>query len=553
MYTLVKLKLNQRQLCDLELLSNSAFAPLTGFMNKSDYQSVLNNMRLVSGEIWPMPIMLDISEQLAESIKTEKTLLLCDEEGTPLAELNIGDIWLPNKHEEALKVFGTDDCLHAGINYLLNHTQPYYLSGEIKVLKNIEHFDYANLYYSPSQLKHYFKTQDWTRIIGFQTRNPMHRAHVELTKRAAKLLDAHVLIHPVVGMTKPGDIDHYTRVRCYQKLLKRYPSNLAMLSLLPLAMRMGGPREALWHALIRKNYGCTHFIIGRDHAGPGNDQNGKAFYDPYAAQELVRQYENEIGITMVPFQEMVFIKEIAQYKPIDEVKNNETPLRISGTEFRNSLRNNKEIPEWFSYPEIIDELRKTIPPPNKQGITIFFTGLSGAGKSTLAKALQARLLAMIDRPVSLLDGDLVRNHLSSELGFSKEHRDLNIKRIGYVASEITKHHGIVLCAPIAPYSRTRDSVRTMVSKHGLFIEIHVSTSLEACEKRDTKGLYKQARLGHLKGFTGIDDPYEIPAHPELTLDTENHSVSELINVIIEYLQEKECIPHTQKQTEPEMV
>jgi sulfate adenylyltransferase len=347
----------------------------------------------------------------------------------------------------------------------------------------------------------------------------MHRAHQELTFRAAQLAEANLLLHPVVGMTKPGDVDHYSRVRCYEQLLNHYPEQTTTLSLLSLAMRMAGPREALWHAIIRKNHGCSHFIVGRDHAGPGDNSQGQPFYGPYDAQELVAAHQEELGIQMVPFQEMVYVRERAEYVAINEVHTGETVLNISGTEFRRRLQEGLEVPEWFSYPAVITELRKTYPPRHKQGFTVFFTGLSGAGKSTIANALQVKLLELGGRSVTLLDGDIVRKHLSSELGFSREHRNINILRIGFVASEISKNGGIAICAPIAPYAVARQEVREMISAVGGFLEVYVATTLEVCEQRDRKGLYARARAGLIKEFTGISDPYEVPENPELALDT----------------------------------
>ncbi|MEO1576494.1 MAG: bifunctional sulfate adenylyltransferase/adenylylsulfate kinase, partial [Pseudomonadota bacterium] len=354
---------------------------------------------------------------------------------------------------------------------------------------------------------------------AFQTRNPMHRAHQELTFRAAKQVEANLLIQPVVGMTKPGDIDHFTRVRCYEHVLEQYPEQTTQLSLLNLAMRMGGPREALWHAIIRKNYGCTHFIVGRDHAGPGNDSQGNPFYGPYEAQDLFREHEEELDITMVPFKMMVYVENKAEYMPADDTGPTDKVLNLSGTEFRRRLREGLEIPEWFSYPKVVAELRRSHPPKHQQGFTVFFTGLSGSGKSTVANALMVKLLEEGSRPVTLLDGDVVRKNLSSELTFSKEHRDLNIQRIGYVASEITKNGGIAICAPIAPYSATRQQVRETIEPLGGFIETHVATPIEVCEQRDRKGLYAKARAGLIKGFTGIDDPYEAPTNAEVVIDT----------------------------------
>lgn len=532
---LLSLALTPRQICDLELLGNGGFAPLKGFLCQKDYQSVLDNMRLSTGEVWPMPITLDVTEAFAGKVSTGDEIELRDQEGVVLATMTVEDKWQPNKAEEAEKVFGKNDQAHPAVHYLMNQAGSVYMGGAIKLKELPSHYDFTHLRRTPAELKNYFKQNGWNKVVAFQTRNPMHRAHQQLTINAANELGAQVLIHPVVGMTKPGDIDYYTRVRCYEKILKQYPGNSVTLSLLPIAMRMAGPREALWHALIRKNYGCTHFIVGRDHAGPGKDSNGQPFYDPYAAQEVVAKYQEEIGIEMVPFKEMVYVKDTKAYMPADKVTDPEQIARISGTEFRRRLRADIEIPEWFSFPEVIDELKRTIPPKDKQGFTVFFTGLSGAGKSTIAKALITKLLEIGGRSVTLLDGDLVRKHLSSELGFSKEHRDLNITRIGYVASEITKHHGIAICAPIAPYQQTRRTVRDMISQYGTFIEVHVATPLSECENRDPKGLYKKARAGEIKGFTGIDDPYEVPEHAEIVLDTSGQTVTSQVEKVMAYL------------------
>lgn len=524
--------LSDREICDLELILSGGFAPLDSFMSRADYESVLNTMRLSSGQLWPMPIILSISQSDAENLATGQDLVLRDHEGYPLAILTITEMWQPDKKHEAEAVFGTLDTAHPAVDYLMHQMGDVYVGGTLQKLREPRHYDFTELRCSPSELKTYFAEQGFDKVVAFQTRNPMHRAHFELTWRAAKDNNAHLLLHPVVGVTKPGDIDYFTRVRCYKQIMTYYPEGQATLSLLPLAMRMGGPREALWHALIRKNHGCTHFIIGRDHAGPGKDSNGQPFYDPYGAQDLVRQHESEIGITMVPFKEMVYVKNKACYQAADQLAENDEALRISGTEFRDRLRNDKPIPEWFSYPEVLNELRKSYPPKHKQGFMLFFTGLSGAGKSTLANAIMLKLMELDHRPVTLLDGDIVRLNLSQELGFSKEHRDINIRRIGFVASQIVKCGGIAISAAIAPYASVRDEVRKMVEPYGTFIEIHVATSLETCEERDVKGLYKKARAGIIKGFTGIDDPYEAPEHAEVVVDGGSVSIHEGIQAII---------------------
>lgn len=534
------LTLTSRQLCDLELILNGGFAPLNGFLTEQDYNTVVNNCRLTNNQVWPIPVTLDVSETFAKTVQKIDILSLRDEEGVVIAKLTVTDIYKPNKELEAKKIYGTIDTIHPAVNYLYNLAGEYYLGGPVELVNMPRHYDFTEDRRNPAEVKKYFADKNITNVVGFQTRNPMHRAHQELTLRAAKKINGHVLIHPVVGMTKPGDIDHYTRVKCYKKLLNHYPKDMASLSLLPLAMRMGGPREALWHALIRKNYGCTHFIIGRDHAGPGKDKNGNDFYGPYDAQDFVAQYRNEIGIEVIPFDEVMYVKNQDCYMTYDEIvakKIDKANIgKISGTEFRRRLQTGAEIPSWFSYPEIIAEIRKTHPSMQDRGLTVFFTGLSGAGKSTIANALLVKLMELTDRSITLLDGDIVRNQLlSNKLGFSKEDRDINIKRIGFIASEITKHKGIAICAPIAPYEEARQSVRQMISTIGGFVEVYISTPLSTCEDRDPKGLYKKVRSGEIKNFTGVDDPYEKPSNPELSIDTTNRSVVDCVMEVINKL------------------
>ncbi|MGB3148262.1 MAG: bifunctional sulfate adenylyltransferase/adenylylsulfate kinase [Paracoccaceae bacterium] len=524
--------LTPRQVCDLELLMNGGFYPLKGFLSEADYDGVVENMRLADGTLWPMPITLDVSEKFAEGIAPGQDIALRDAEGVILAILSVTDKWEPNKAREAEKVYGADDIAHPAVNYLHNQAGKIYLGGPVTGIQQPVHYDFKARRDTPNELRAYFRKLGWRKIVAFQTRNPLHRAHQELTFRAAREAQANLLIHPVVGMTKPGDVDHFTRVRCYEAVLDQYPSSTTTMSLLNLAMRMAGPREAVWHGLIRKNHGCTHFIVGRDHAGPGKNSAGQDFYGPYDAQTLFKEHEAEIGLEMVDFKHMVYVQEKAQYFPANEVPEGDTVLDISGTELRRRLREGLEIPEWFSFPQVVQELRRTSPARNKQGFTVFFTGLSGSGKSTIANALMVKLMEMGGRPTTLLDGDVVRKHLSSELGFSKEHRDINIKRIGYVASEITKNGGIAICAPIAPYTATRRAVREMIEAFGAFIEVHVATSVEECERRDRKGLYKLAREGKIKEFTGISDPYEVPENPELRVETENVDVDNCAHQVI---------------------
>jgi sulfate adenylyltransferase len=528
--------LTDRQICDIELLINGAFSPLTGFMSQADYESVRDDMRLADGTLWPMPITLDVSEEFAEGLDEGDTIALRDPEGVMLAALHVEDIWSPDKGSEAESVYGTTNEEHPAVAYLMQKAGPVYVGGRVEGIQLPVHYDYTGIRMTPTQLREQFARRGWTQIVAFQTRNPMHRAHVELTMRAAAEQGANLLIHPVVGMTKPGDVDHYTRVRCYKAVLERYPHNTASLSLLPLAMRMGGPREAVWHAIIRKNHGCTHLIVGRDHAGPGSDSSGTPFYGPYDAQEMLAKHEDELGVKMVDFKLMVYAPDLDTYLPVDEAGEDVKTLSISGTELRERLADGREIPEWFTYPDVVTELRRTHPPRPRQGFTVFFTGLSGAGKSTIANAFLVKLLEMGGRPVTLLDGDIVRKNLSSELGFSREHRDLNILRIGFVASEITKNGGIAICAPIAPYDATRKQVREIIEPAGGFVLVHVATPLEVCETRDRKGLYAKARAGIIPEFTGISDPYEEPDDAEMVIDTTELEPDEAANQVLLYLE-----------------
>ncbi|MEP2920808.1 bifunctional sulfate adenylyltransferase/adenylylsulfate kinase [Sulfitobacter sp.] len=526
--------LTPRQICDLELLMNGGFNPLKGFLSQADYDGVVENMRLADGSLWPMPITLDVSEDFAASLEIGQDIALRDQEGVILATMTVTDNWVPNKALEAEKVFGADDDAHPAVNYLHNQAGKVYLGGPVTGIQQPVHYDFKARRDTPNELRAYFRKMGWRKVVAFQTRNPLHRAHQELTFRAAREAQANLLIHPVVGLTKPGDVDHFTRVRCYEAVLDQYPQSTTSMSLLNLAMRMAGPREAVWHGLIRKNHGCTHFIVGRDHAGPGSNSQGEDFYGPYDAQELFRAHQEEMGIEMVDFKHMVWVQERAQYEAMDEIKDKDdvTILNISGTELRRRLAEGLEIPEWFSFPEVVKELRRTKPPRAKQGFTVFFTGFSGSGKSTIANALMVKLMEQGGRPVTLLDGDIVRKNLSSELGFSKEHRDLNIRRIGYVASEITKNGGIAICAPIAPYATTRRAVREDIESFGAFVEVHVATSIEECERRDRKGLYKLAREGKIKEFTGISDPYDVPTNAELVIETESVDVDNCAHQVL---------------------
>jgi sulfate adenylyltransferase len=530
--------LNERQMCDLELLATGAFSPLKGFMARADYESVLDRMRLQDDVLWPIPICMDVDELQARRLEAGQSVTLRDPEGYLLAVMHIEDIWPIEREKEAQLVYGTPDKSHPGTDYLFNSAGDYYIGGNLEVLSPPLHSDFKQLRMTPAEIRLNVKKFGWKRMVAFITHNPIHRPQFEMTMSAMRDADANLLLLPIAGMNRPGDFDHYTRVRCYRRVAEQYPPNTLMLNLLPLAMRMSGPREALLHAIVAKNYGCTHFITGRDHAGPGRDCNGKPFYKSDDACRLTEQYSTEIGLTVVPFPEMVYLPFEDEFRSADQVPEGTQFISLSGSDIRERIRTGRKIPEWATFPEVVEELQKAYPPPRKQGFTVFLTGLSGAGKSTIAKVIYARFLEMGDRPVTLLDGDIVRHNLSSELTFSKEHRDINVKRIGFVASEITKNRGIAVCAPIAPYASTRREIRRTIEGYGGFIEVHVATPIEVCEQRDRKGMYAKARAGLIKGYTGIDDPYELPENPEVSIDTSNITPDEAAHRIILVLQKQ---------------
>ncbi|KAN0064638.1 Sulfate adenylyltransferase [Thecaphora frezii] len=545
--SLPEIILSERQLCDLELIINGGFSPLEGFMTKADYDGCLDNMRLSNGALFPMPITLDVDEQQIKALAIQpgaRITLRDPRDENAIAIITVADVYPVDKVREAKAVFGSDDVAHPAIAYLQTSVKGFYVGGNVQAISKPAYYDYVALRYTPAELRQHFAKIAWRKVVAFQTRNPMHRAHRELTVRAARQRQANVLIHPVVGMTKPGDVDHYTRVRVYQSLMPRYPNGMATLALLPLAMRMGGPREALWHAIIRKNFGVTHFIVGRDHAGPGKDSNGKDFYGPYDAQTLVTKYTEELGIEMVPFQMMTYLPGTDEYQPIDEVPKGTQTLDISGTELRRRLKTGAAIPDWFSYESVVKTLRESYPPKAKQGFTLFLTGLYNSGKDQIARALQVKLNEQGGRSVSLLLGETVRSELSSELGFSAEDRHKNIQRIGFVAAELTRAGAAVIAAPIAPYERSRTAAREVVTKTGgagNFFLIHVATPLEYCEKTDRKGNYVKARSGEIKGFTGVDDVYEAPKDADLVVDISQQSVAEITHSIILLLESQGLI------------
>lgn len=539
--------LNSRLLCDLELILNGSFSPLKGFMKKKDYKNVVKNMRLNNGVLFPLPIVLPINvKQYTEYKKLSKTdkIILKDEYNYPIVELINHEVYKPDLKKECLNVYGTKDTNHPYVKILLEGDKKYYLGGDFKIINQIIHYDFEEYRLKPKECNKFISKNNWNTIVGFQTRNPMHRSHFELTKYALKKTNdkqAKLLLSPIVGITQECDVNYHTRVRCYIKLLNYYKKeNIDVkLILIPLSMRMAGPREALMHSIIRKNYGCTHFIVGRDHAGPSyKKKDGTSFYEPYAAHELVKKHENEIGIKMITAQHIVYVDELDSYLPIDEVKDEYHINTISGTQQRNMLEKGMDIPEWFSYPDIVKELRKTYKPKNKKGLCLYFFGLSGAGKTTIANHLISKLRETEERNITLLDGDVIRQNLSKGLTFSKEDRSTNVRRIGYVASEIVKHGGIAVCSNIAPYIEDRNYNRTLISKYGNYVEVYVNTEIDKCEERDVKGLYKLARANVIKNFTGINDPFEISKKSELTMKCNNiKDIDKNIDKIIIYLKE----------------
>ncbi|PVG00337.1 putative sulfate adenylyltransferase [Serendipita vermifera] len=537
--TLPELILTERQLCDLELITNGGFSPLEGFLTEKDYLSVVEKLRLTDGTLFSIPINLDVSQSDIDrlAIAPGSRIVLRDpRDEAALAIITVEDIYRPDKVNEAIKVFGDDDSAHPAVAYLHNQVKEFYIGGKVQAIQPPTHFDYVALRFTPAELRAHFKKLAWRKVVAFQTRNPMHRAHRELTVRAARKRFANVLIHPVVGLTKPGDVDHYTRVRVYQAIMPKYPNGMAHLALLPLAMRMGGPREAVWHAIIRKNFGATHFIIGRDHAGPGKNSKGTDFYGPYEAQVLVDQFRDELNIEVVPFQQMTYLPGTDEYQPVDEVPKGVQTLDISGTELRRRLRTGAPIPDWFSYEEVVKTLRESYPPRTKQGFVLLLTGLHNSGKDIIGRALQTTLNQQGGRSVSLLLGETVRAELSSELGYSAEDRLKNISRIAFVAAELTRAGAAVIATPTAPYERARKTARDIVQQSGgaggNFFLIHVATPLEYCEKTDRKGVYARARRGEIKGFTGIDDVYETPEKADLTVDITKQTVPEVVHSII---------------------
>jgi len=529
---LPSIQVSERSVCDLEVLTVGGFSPLDRFMGEADYRRVLDEMRLASGHAFPIPVTLPVDPSPAIQIRQD--IALRNAKNELLAVMTIEEIYPWDRDEAARQVLGTQDLRHPLVAEM-HHWGKLNISGRLQVLQLPRHYDFQELRLTPAETRARLDKFDRSNIVAFQTRNPLHRVHEELTKRAVREVDGVLLLHPAVGLTKPGDVDHYTRVRTYKALAVRYyhPGRI-LLALLPLAMRMAGPREALWQAIIRRNYGANYLIVGRDYASPGLDSRGKPFYSPYAAQELVAKFSEELGVKMIPFRELVYLPDEQRYEEAPRVGPKVRTAFISGTQARDDyLNSGRKLPEWFTRPEVADILAERYPPRHRQGLCIWFTGLSGAGKSTTAEVLTGLLLEH-GRQVTVLDGDVVRMHLCQGLGFSKEDRDTNVRRIGFVAAEIVRHSGLAICAAISPYRATRDDVRNMVGEDR-FVEVFVDTPLEVCEQRDVKGMYAKARRGEIKGFTGIDDPYEPSLHPEIRLDTVNRTPEENARLIVQHL------------------
>jgi sulfate adenylyltransferase len=531
---LPSIQISERSVCDLELLACGAFSPLDRFVGQENYRRILDEMRLGSGNIFPIPVTLPVSAD--SGIHLDQEVALRNSKNELLAILTVEEIYDWDLAEVSSKVFGTTDPKHPLIAEM-ERWGKLNVSGRLRVLQLPRHYDFQELRLTPAEVRARLESLPHSNVVAFQTRNPLHRAHEELTKRAIAQVDGVLLLHPVVGMTKPGDIDHYTRVRTYKVLAERYyDKDRILLALLPLAMRMAGPREALWHALIRRNYGANYLIVGRDHASPGKDSTGRPFYGPYDAQEMVQKFTEELGVGVIPFAELVYLADEDRYEETSKISPPSKGITISGTQVREEyLNKGKSLPEWFTRPEIAQILGEAYPPRHQQGFCVWFTGLSGAGKSTTAEIL-TELLLEHGRRVTLLDGDVVRTNLSKGLGFSKEDRDTNIRRIGFVAAEIVRHGGVSVCAAVSPYRATRNDVRNMVGADQ-FIEVFVDTPLEVCEQRDTKGMYAAARRGEVKNFTGIDDPYEAPEQPAMSLDTISSTAEENADAILTHLLE----------------
>ena len=527
--------LTEPQALDLGLLLDGSFAPLDGYVDRVAHASVCGGLRLPDGRVAPMPISLDVDEPTARRTEVGGRLALRHPEGMTLAIVEVRDLFEIDVAAEARAIFGTDDAAHPGVFRHLRETSRWRVGGPVVGLEPAPRHVLARWCKTPRQVRLEIAAHGLARVVAFQTRNPLHRAHVDLTARAMDAADAGLLLHPVVGRTAPGDVDAAIRMRCYEAVRARYPAGRTILAALPLAMRMAGPREAVWHATIRRAYGATHFVVGRDHAAPGPRPDGRPFYGPYDAQRLLASFGPDLGITVLPFEERVCLPDERTWVARSEVPVGVTPLSCSGTELRRMLRAGEPIPAWFTYPEVASVLTEAFPPRPRQGFAIYLTGLSGAGKSTIARVLAERLDERGPRRVTVLDGDYVRKVLSSGLGFSKEDRETNLRRIAWVAAEVVRHGGVAICAAIAPYRAARREARERIEAVGGFVEVHVATALDVCEGRDTKGLYAKARAGLLRGFTGVDDPYEAPERAEVVVGTAGERPGAAADAVLAHL------------------
>ncbi|MDY0362623.1 MAG: bifunctional sulfate adenylyltransferase/adenylylsulfate kinase [Desulforegulaceae bacterium] len=532
---LVQVALSDRSLLDFELIANGGLSPLGRFMNQKDYEMVLEKMETSDNIFWPVPVCLDIDEKTFETLKNHQQAALTDQEGFQLAVIQIQDLWKPDKAKEALKIFGTDKSSHPGVKYLKNKTKDYYLGGNLEIIELPVNYDFKTFRFTPKELRENFTKSGWQNIAAFQTRHPLHRLQFELCLDIIKEHKKKLLISQTAGETEPEDFDRFTRIRATQKILDKFPTNSTKLNIIPLYLRFAGYKDALLHSIISKNYGCSDFIVGHGHSNPVNKEKSDYFYNSELIKKRTLEFSGEIDINIIPVSEMRYVYFEEEYKFLDQIEDSIQSLSISGEEIRKRIKLGKKIPSWASFPEVIEEIEKNYPPPSRQGFTVFCTGLPSAGKSTIAKVLYSKFLEIGKRPVTLLDGDIVRRNLSKELNFSKEHRNINVERIGFVANEITKNRGIAICAPIAPYAQTREKIRELIEPNGGFIEVFVSTPLDVCEKRDRKGMYEKAKKGLIKDFTGIDDPYEIPLNPEVTIDTTLFSPEECAQQVIQEL------------------
>lgn len=537
-HDLPDITLSDHHLCDFELMATGAFSPLEGFMVRADYESVLDRLQLQDDTLWPIPVCLDISENKARNLEAGQSVALRDPEGFLLGLMHVADIWQIDKDKEARAIFNTVDTSHPGVQHLFHMTKDFYVGGAVEAISLPLHYDFRRLRRTPAEIRRECQKLGWQRIVAYQTNGIIHRAQFETTLEAMRQAKANLLLLPIVGVSHTEDFDYYTRVRCNTDVVRHYPPETHILSLLPHFLRMAGPREAVLNAIVAKNYGCSHMVVSHDHADPGKESGRICFYDRQEAEDMFVRCQEDLGIVMLPFEQMIYLPFEDEHRFVDQVPEGAKAISMTGQDIKERVRCGRKVPGWASFPEVLDELRKTYPPPGRQGFTLFLTGLSGAGKSTIAKVLYSKMLEIGNRPVTLLDGDIVRHNLSSELTFSKEHRDINVRRIGFVACEITKNRGIAICAPIAPYERTRREIRQAIESHGGFIEIHVATPLEECEKRDRKGMYAKARAGLIKGYTGIDDPYEAPTAPELRINTTDITPDEAAQEVLLYLGQK---------------